>query len=82
MIKSANQRYKQSKSQLPFKEWLRIEQENGRLENHEKMFNASGSVANEVISNPTQTGGMNMANMIGLFSAGLLAFGIYQETKK
>ncbi len=83
MIKSANQQYKESKSQLPFKEWLSIEQDNGRLLSEEKMYNASG-VNEEVKSsaNPTRTGGMKMANIVGLVSVGMLAYGIYQETKK
>ena len=83
MIKSANQQYKESKSQLPFKEWLSIEQDNGRLLSEEEMYNASG-VNEEVKSsaNPTRTGGMKMANIVGLVSVGMLAYGIYQETKK
>lgn len=83
MIKSANQQYKESKSQLPFKEWLSIEQDNGRLLSEEKMYNANG-VNEEVKSsaNPTRTGGMKMANIVGLVSVGMLAYGIYQETKK
>ena len=36
---SANQLYKQSKSNLPFKEWLKETQSKGILQNHEKMFN-------------------------------------------
>ena len=36
---SANQLYKESKSNLPFKEWLKETQKKGILQNHEKMFN-------------------------------------------
>lgn len=36
---SANQMYKQSKSSLPFKDWLKNTQERGILDNHEKMYN-------------------------------------------
>jgi len=36
---SANQMYKQSKSSLTFKEWLKDTQNKGILENHEKMYN-------------------------------------------
>ena len=83
MIKSANQLYKESKSQLPFKEWLSIEQDNGKLLGDEKMFNASGDNEEKKSSaNPTRTGGMRMANLVGLLSAGMLAYGIYQETRK
>jgi hypothetical protein len=83
MIKSANQQYKESKSQIPFKEWLSIEQDNGRLLSEEKMYNASG-VNEEVKSsaNSTKTGGMRMADIVGLISAGMFAYGVYQETKK
>lgn len=81
MIKSANQRYKESKSKMPFKEWLRIEQEKGNLENHEKMLSASGNT--EVSgNNQSKPKGMNTANMVGLVSAGLLAYGIYQQSRK
>ena len=83
MIKSANQQYKESKSQLPFKEWLRIEQDNGRLLGEEKMYNASG--VNEQVkssANSTIAGGMRMANILGLLSVGMIAYGIYRETKK
>ena len=38
---TANQKYKLSKSSLPFKEWLKSEQEGGLLEVRET-FNASG----------------------------------------
>jgi len=44
---SANQTYKQSGSELPFKEWLKREQLRGKLDVHEDQFhNATGS-ANE-----------------------------------
>lgn len=36
---SANQMYKQSKSSLPFKDWLKNTQQRGILDNHEKMYN-------------------------------------------
>jgi len=44
-VRSANQLYKDSKSELPFKEWLKDEQKKGTLANHEKMFNANGDTA-------------------------------------
>lgn len=82
MIKSANQLYKESKSTLPFKEWLRIEQEKGNLQNYEKMYNASGN-NDEInsISNNTKASRIRMTNVVGLLSLGLIAYGIYQETK-
>ncbi len=42
MKKSANQLYKESKSKTPFKDWLKTQQNDGVLDNHEKMFNANG----------------------------------------
>lgn len=36
---TANQLYKQSNSSIPFKEWLKQTQEQGMLDNHEKMYN-------------------------------------------
>ena len=45
MRKSANQLYKESKSELPFKKWLKAEQQNGNLQDHEAMFNADGKTS-------------------------------------
>jgi hypothetical protein len=39
---SANQLYKQSGSDKPFKVWLKENQDKGVLDNHEKMYNANG----------------------------------------
>jgi hypothetical protein len=36
---SANQLYRQSKSQLSFKQWLKDTQNKGILQDHEKMYN-------------------------------------------
>jgi hypothetical protein len=82
MIKSANQLYKESKSTLPFKEWLRIEQEKGNLQNCEKMYNASGNndEINYMAKN-TKASRIRMTNVVGLLSLGMIAYGIYQETK-
>jgi len=52
-MKSANQLYKESKSEMPFKDWLKTQQEDGVLENHEKMFNANGDENLEDSSNET-----------------------------
>lgn len=81
MIKSANQLYKESKSELPFKEWLRIEQDKGNLLNYEKMYNASGNNDETKFLSNTKASTRNMANVVGLLSLGVLAYGIYQETK-
>lgn len=82
MIKSANQLYKESKSELPFKEWLRIEQDKGNLLNYEKMYNASGNNDGiNSINNNTKASTMRMTNVVGILSLGMIAYGIYQETK-
>ena len=36
---SANKLYKESKSQLSFKDWLKETQQKGILQDHEKMYN-------------------------------------------
>ena len=36
---TANQLYKQSNSSIPFKEWLKETQQQGMLDNHDKMSN-------------------------------------------
>ena len=36
---TANQLYKQSNSSIPFKEWLKETQQQGMLDNHDKMYN-------------------------------------------
>jgi hypothetical protein len=43
-VKSANQLYKESKSEMPFKDWLKSEQSKGVLADHDKMFNANGDI--------------------------------------
>ena len=40
---SANKSYKESKSSLPFKEWLKREQIKGNLKVHDTFVNANGS---------------------------------------
>jgi len=44
---TANQLYKQSNSTIPFKEWLKETQEQGMLDNHEKMYNLIDGEADE-----------------------------------
>tara|TARA_R110000851_G_scaffold269144_3_gene421804 strand:- start:19 stop:333 length:315 start_codon:yes stop_codon:yes gene_type:complete len=58
MKKSANQLFKESNSELPFKDWLKTQQKDGALENHDKMFNANGEEniedSNELETNDVQ----------------------------
>ena len=44
---SANKIYKESKSKLPFKEWLKREQIKGTMEVHDNYVNANGSPEDE-----------------------------------
>jgi hypothetical protein len=84
MSKSANQLYQESKSDLSFKEWLQIEQEEGRLK--VSMSNADGG--SEVIkTTPTTTTkkakvSLGKWNIVGLISVGLLIYGLMQVSKK
>ena len=44
---SANKLYKESKSQLSFKDWLKETQQKGILQDHEKMYNMIESEGDE-----------------------------------
>tara|TARA_R110000744_G_scaffold156744_4_gene272482 strand:- start:7518 stop:7793 length:276 start_codon:yes stop_codon:yes gene_type:complete len=79
--KSANQLYKESKSELPFKKWLQQEQGNGVLADHEKMFNADGDELEDdvVIKKPTNKiakSNLMRNNMIGIAAIGLIIYGL------
>ena len=81
MKKSANQLYKESKSEIPFKEWLHEEQKNGVLADHEKMFNADGEELEDdiVIKKPTNKrakSNLMRNNMIGIAAIGLIIYGL------
>lgn len=74
---SANQLYKSSDSNLSFKQWLKVNQESGNLQNHEQMFNADGENNSEKKEqkNPKSIFKMNKNNLIGLIGVGLLVYG-------
>ena len=77
--KSANQLYKESKSELPFKKWLQEEQGNGVLADHEKMFNANGDEQVKK-KKPTTTkkaqSNLMRNNIIGIVAIGLIIYGL------
>jgi peptidyl-tRNA hydrolase len=81
---SANQLYKQSKSDLPFKEWLQETQKKGILQNHEKMFNLIEEGANsnggstKETSSTTQTAKtkLGMTNLLGFVGLAILIYGL------
>jgi len=68
---TANQRYKQSGSKLPFIAWLKEEQKSGNLKTKEKMLNLTGNQKKSVVS-------MRNTNIIGIASVLLLGYGLYQ----
>lgn len=71
-MKSANQLYKESGSELSFKNWLNSQQDEGRLEHQgEKHLNATGST-------PTLAG----AQIRTLLLVGFVGLGIYYMVKK
>jgi len=75
MIKSANQLYKESKSDLTFKEWLKTQQSIGALEDHEKMFNANGN-GDSTLTTQKAKKKSGMLNIIGFVSLGVLLYGL------
>ena len=79
MSKSANQLYQESKSDLSFKEWLQIEQEEGRLK--VSMANANGD--KEVIQTTKKAKvSLGKWNLVGVVAVGLLIYGLMQVSKK
>jgi len=75
---TANQQYKNSNSKVPFKIWLKDQQSKGILnnDNNDKMLNASGEspTVKPLMSNKT-------LNTIGIVSAILIIYGIYNISK-
>jgi len=79
---SANQLYKQSKSNLTFKEWLKDNQRNGILENHEKMYNMIDEAERENTTMTTQQGTKKLGtiNIIGIIGVVVLIYGLTKVT--
>jgi hypothetical protein len=81
---SANQLYKQSKSNLAFKDWLKETQEKGILQNHEKMYNLieseseTDSISEPIKKTTTQDAKtkLGMVNLLGFVGLGLLIYGL------
>ena len=80
MSKSANQLFRESKSDLSFKEWLQIEQEEGRLKL--TMSNADGDSEVETTTLKQAKVSVGKWNLVGLISVGLLIYGLMQVSKK
>jgi hypothetical protein len=78
---SANQMYKQSKSGLPFKEWLKENQSRGILENHEKMYNMIDEAEKETTLTTQQgTKKLGTINLIGIIGIVVLIYGLSKVT--
>lgn len=88
---SANKLYKDSKSPLSFKDWLKETQQKGILQDHEKMYNLIESEGDdedeyddeEVIpskskKNTTQTAKtkLGMVNLVGFIGLAVLIYGL------
>jgi hypothetical protein len=81
---SANQLYKQSKSNLAFKDWLKETQEKGILQNHEKMYNLieseseTASISEPIKKTTTQDAKtkLGMVNLLGFVGLALVIYGL------
>lgn len=77
---SANQMYKQSKSSLPFKDWLKNTQQRGILDNHEKMYNLieNGYEEDETPKLTTQeaTKKFSTISLLGVIGIVVLIYGL------
>ena len=73
--------YKQSKSGLPFKEWLKENQSRGILENHEKMYNMIDEAEKETTLTTQQgTKKLGTINLIGIIGIVVLIYGLSKVT--
>jgi len=89
---SANKLYKQSKSPLSFKEWLKETQSKGILQDHEKMYNlieSEGDDSDEedipsVKPSPSTTqtakAKLGMVNLLGFVGLAVLVYGLTRSS--
>jgi peptidyl-tRNA hydrolase len=84
---SANQLYKQSKTNLPFKEWLKETQDKGILQNHEKMYNLIESESEAEINNTGKKTTsqeaktkLGMVNILGFVGLAVLIYGLTRSS--
>jgi hypothetical protein len=70
--------YKQSKSSLPFKDWLKNTQERGILDNHEKMYNLIENGEDETPKLTTQeaTKKFSTISLLGIVGIVVLIYGL------
>jgi hypothetical protein len=80
---TANQAFKQSNTNLSFRDWLNEEQLKGNFlkEDNEVLFNASGEevLLKEKVS--TLKSKLVTNNFLGVIAVGILIYGIYLVTK-
>jgi hypothetical protein len=80
---TANQAFKQSNTNLSFRDWLNEEQLKGNFlkEDNEVLFNASGEevLLKEKVS--TLKSKVVTNNFLGVIAVGILIYGIYLVTK-
>ena len=75
---SANQMYKQSKSSLPFKDWLKNTQQRGILDNHEKMYNLieNGDEEKPKLTKQEATKKFSTISLLGIIGVVVLIYGL------
>ena len=80
---SANKIYKESKSKLPFKEWLKREQLKGTMQIHDNYVNAAGSAEDEKTPEKTCNGGTPVwiPTLAGLAIGGALVYFLLKKKK-
>ena len=78
MIKSANQQYKESGSDKPFKVWLKNEQKKGKLKDHETMFSADGETETKPTTTKKAKVDLGKWNMLAVVSVVSLIYGLIQ----
>ena len=80
MSLSANRKYKESGSEVSFKEWLKDEQVKGELADHETMFNADGLDEKPTTIKKAKKN-MFAINMVGVVALGCLVYGLSQTSE-
>ena len=76
---SANQMYKQSKSNLHFKDWLKTTQNRGILDNHDKMYNLIENGEEEEkpkLTTQEATKKFSTISLLGVIGIVLLIYGL------
>ena len=75
---SANQMYKQSKSSLHFKDWLKTTQSRGILDNHEKMYNLieNGDEEKPKLTKQEATKKFSTISLLGIIGVVVLIYGL------